>query len=94
MYHTRRCYLPVCNSCEWLVILNSIIEKYYLPSSQQFLPRTNSRHSQRNSINIVNEMNHSPVSPTPTTTTSHSVKQEEFRRVRKELFRKEKGSKI
>ena len=93
MYHTRRCYLPVCNSCEWLVILNSIIENYYLPSSQQFLPRTNSRHSQRNSINIVNEMDHSPVSP-PSTTTSHSVKHEEFRRVRKELFRKEKGSKI
>ena len=92
MYHTRRCYLPVCNSCEWLVILNSIIEKYYLPSSQQFLPRTNSRHSQRNSINIVNEMNHSPVSPP--STASHSVKHEEFRRVRKELFRKEKGSKI
>ena len=92
MYHTRRCYLPVCNSCEWLVILNSSIEKHYLPSSQQFLPRSNSRHSQRNSVNIVNEMNQSPVSPT--TTTSHSVKQEEFRRVCKELFHKEKGSKI
>ena len=40
----------------------------------------------------MNEMNHSPVSPP--STASHSVKHEEFRRVRKELFRKEKGSKI
>lgn len=84
MYHSRRCYLPVCNSCEWLVVLNSIIEGYYSRDSKHFHPRNKS-------LSEMGESHFSKESVFGTPKTPNPVTDEEFHKLRKELFRKEKA---